>query len=313
MNLSLIEAFNAVMRTGSTTRGAELIGVSQPAISRSLKRLEDVTRLRLFERSGPRLIPTSEAHLLHQEIIDTYVGLDRLKQAVARIRAVGAGSLRIATSAAIGLSMMPRVIKRFLEDQPGVTVTFEIANSSIVRNLVASGSHDIGLCADEIDTANLIAEPFLTTQGICVMRAEHPLASHEVIGPADLHDIPLVSLSPDDTARKQLDAALASAGAEPNVVVETQFAASVCQLVADGVGVGLTNAMAFVSSEFEASGLVARKFEPAICFRTLLILPPQRSRSRLLDDLIVILKRERDEVARICEDRFGIIQAVVPG
>ena len=55
MNLTLIEAFGAVMKTGSTTAAAELMHVSQPAISRSLKRLEDTTKLKLFERSGPRL------------------------------------------------------------------------------------------------------------------------------------------------------------------------------------------------------------------------------------------------------------------
>ena len=307
MNLSLIEAFNAVMRTGSTTRGAELLGVSQPAISRSLKRLEDVTRLKLFERQGPRLIPTPEAQLLYQEIVDTYVGLDRLKQAVARIRSVGTGSLRIATSAALGLSLIPRVIKLFIERHPGVTVTFEIANSSMVRNLVASGTHDIGLCADEIDTTNVVAEPFLATRGVCIMPGDHPLAQLTTVTPIDLDGVPLVSLSPDDTARKQLDAALRLVGAQPKVVVETQFGASVCQLVAEGAGIGLANAVSFVASEFETRGLVARPFEPAIAFRALLILPPHRGRSQLLEDLVKILEVERDGLQHACESRFGTV------
>ena len=307
MNLSLIEAFNAVMRTGSTTRGAELLGVSQPAISRSLKRLEDVTRLKLFERQGPRLIPTAEAEIFYQEIVDTYVGLDRLKQAVARIRSVGTGSLRIATSAALGLSLIPRVIRLFIERHPGVTVTFEIANSSMVRNLVASGTYDIGLCADEIDSTNVIAEPFLTTRGICVMPSGHPLAKLETITPIDLDGVPLVSLSPDDTARRQLDAALRQVGAQPKVVVETQFGATVCQLVAEGAGVGLTNAVSFVASQFETQGLIARPFEPPIAFRALMILPPHRGRSRLLEDLLSTLMVERDNLERACETRFGAV------
>lgn len=307
MNLSLLEAFNAVMRTGSTTKGAELIGVSQPAISRSLKRLEDVTRLKLFERAGPRLIATPEADMLYQEILDTYVGMDRLKQAVARIRAVGTGSVRIATSAALGLSLAPRVIRQFIDRHPGVTVTFEIANSSMVRNLVASGTHDVGLCADEIDTANVLAEPFIATRGICVMPADHPLAALETITPIDLDGVPLVSLSPDDTARKQLDRVLRAAGSQPKVVVETQFAASVCQLVAEGAGVGLTNAVAFVASDFESQGLVARAFEPAIAFRALLIQPPHRARSRLINDLLAILHAERDAMSKACETRFGAV------
>jgi DNA-binding transcriptional LysR family regulator len=52
MNLALIEAFSAVMKTGSTTRAAALLQISQPAVSRSVRRLGDMTKLKLFERSG---------------------------------------------------------------------------------------------------------------------------------------------------------------------------------------------------------------------------------------------------------------------
>jgi len=305
MNLTLIEAFSAVMKTGSTTAAAELMRVSQPAISRSLKRLEDTTKLKLFERSGPRLTPTPEAHLLYQEVLDTFVGLDRLRQSVARIRAVGTGSVRIASSAALGLSFVPKVLKRFTDRWPGVSVRFEIGNSVTVRNLVASGSYDIGLCAEEIDRSNLVVSPFIETRGICVMPADHALARHEVVRPEHLDGLRVISLAPDDTARIQFNAALEAAGAKPQVVVETQFAATVCQLAIEGVGVGLTNSLTYVSDRFEPLGLVARPFEPAIAFRSLMILPPHRARSRLVDELLVFLQTERDLLDAACERRFG--------
>lgn len=304
MNLTLIEAFSAVMKTGSTTAAAELVRVSQPAISRSLKRLEDTTKLKLFERAGPRLIATPEAHLLYQEVLDTFVGLDRLRQSVARIRAVGTGSVRIASSAALGLSFVPKVLKRFASHRPDVSVRFEIGNSVAVRNLVASGAYDVGLCAEEIDRSNLVATPFIETRGICVMPPDHPLAREAVIRPAMLDGVRVVSLAPDDTARLQFDAALASAGATPRVVVETQFAATICQLAMEGVGIGLTNSLTYVSDRFEPHELVAKPFEPAIAFRSLLILPPHRARSRLVDELVDFLELERDLLAAACRSRF---------
>jgi DNA-binding transcriptional LysR family regulator len=309
MNLTLIEAFSAVMKTGSTTAAAELLRVSQPAISRSLKRLEDTTKLKLFERSGPRLTPTPEAHILHQEVVDTFVGLDRLKQAVARIRAVGTGSVRIASSAALGLSFVPKVLKAFTSKRPDVSVRFEIGNSVTVRNLVASGAYDIGLCAEEVDRSNLVVSPFIETRGICVMSAAHPLAGEQVVRPEHLDGERVISLAPDDTARIQFNAALAAAGARPHFVVETQFAATVCQLAIEGVGVGLTNSLTYVSDRFEPLGLIARRFEPAIAFRSLMILPPHRARSRLVDELMEALTRERDTLEAACADRFGRFQA----
>lgn len=305
MNLSLIEAFNAVMKTGSTTGAANVLGISQPAISRSLKRLEDTTKLKLFERSGPRLTPTPEAHLLHREILDTYVGLDRLRQTVARIRSAGTGALRLASSAALGLTFVPAVLKPFLAKRPDVSVTFEIANSATVRNLVASGTHDIGLCADEVDASNLVVEPFVTTRGVCVMRAEHPLARRETITADMLAGEVLISLAPDDTARRRFDEALSAAGVRPHIAVETQFAATVCELTALGMGVGLSNSLSYLSGRYEATGLVARAFEPAIPFRSLMILPPHRARSRLVDELVTLLGQERDLMEEACAARFG--------
>jgi DNA-binding transcriptional LysR family regulator len=305
MNLSLIEAFSAVMKTGSTTGAAAQLGISQPAISRALKRLEDTTKLKLFERAGPRLTPTPEAQTLHQEILDTYVGLDRLRQAVARIRSAGTGALRVASSAALGLSFVPTVLKPFLAKRPDVTVTFEIANSATVRNLVASGVYDIGLCADEIDASNLVAEPFVTTRGVCVMRDDHPLARHELITANLLDGETIVALSPDDTARKRFDEALRRAGVQPRIAVETQFAATICELTQRGMGIGLTNSLTYLSGRYEEGGLVARPFEPAVPFRSLMILPPQRARSRLVDDLVHVLKRERDVMEVACANRFG--------
>lgn len=309
MNLSLIEAFNAVMNTGSTTGAAQVLGISQPAISRSLKRLEDTTKLKLFERSGPRLIPTPEAELFHQEIKDTHVGLDRLRQTVARIRAAGTGSIRLASSGALGLTFVPHALKVFLAKRPDASVSLEIANSSVVRNLVASGAYDIGFCADEIDTANLIAEPFIATRGVCVMQRAHPLAACEVIRPEMLSGEKIISLAPDDTARKRFDAALAEAGAAPHIVVETQFAATVCELAARGVGCGLTNSLTYLSGNYEDVGLVARPFHPAIPFRSLMVRPPHRARSRFVDELISVLKLERDRMSGACEDRFGVATA----
>lgn len=305
MNLALIEAFNAVMKTGSTTGAAEVLGISQPAISRSLKRLEDTTKLKLFERAGPRLTPTPEAHLLHREILVTYVGLDRLRQTVSRIRAAGTGTFRVASSAALGLSFVPLVLKKFLAARPQITVTLEIANSATVRNLVVSGTHDIGLCADEIDTSNLVAEPFISTRGICVMRADHPLARAGTITPQMLDGLSMLSLSPDDTARRRFDQALLDAGAKAHILVETQFAATVCELAVQGVGIGLTNSLAYLSGGYEATGLVAKPFEPAIPFRALMILPPHRARSRMVDEFVNLLVQERNILSAACRDRFG--------
>ncbi|WP_262267393.1 LysR substrate-binding domain-containing protein [Microvirga yunnanensis] len=296
MNLTLIETFSAVMKTGSTTKAAAILGISQPAVSRAMRRLEDTTRLKLFERSGPKLTPTPEAKLLYQEILDIHVGLDRLKQAVVRIRDVGSGSLKIASSAALGLTFLPKVIEGFLQRHPNVVIKFEIASSATVRSLIVSGAYDIGLCADEVDRSNLVAEPFVSSRGVCVMRQDHPLSSQTTIAPTDLDGTAFVALSPEDTARQAFDRVLAEAGVRPRILIETPFSATVCQFALEGVGVGLANPVTFLSEGYAQRGLVARPFEPPVWFKTILILPPQRVRSRLVDELIVEMNQYREKL-----------------
>ena len=296
MNLALIETFSAVMKTGSTTKAAALLGISQPAVSRAMRRLEDTTKLKLFERSGPKLSPTPEAILLYQEILDIHVGLDRLKQTVVRIRDVGTGSLKVASSAALGLTFLPKVIDAFLRRHPRVAIKFEIASSATVRSLIVSGTYDIGLCADEIDRSNLVAEPFVSSRGVCVMRHDHPLSRRSTIAPSDLDGAALIALSPEDTARKAFDQVLTEAGATPRILVETPFSATVCQLALEGVGVGLANPITFLSEGYAKRGLVARPFEPEIWFKAITILPPQRVRSKLVDEFILEMGRCRERL-----------------
>lgn len=83
MHLGELEAFDAVMRMGSTSRAAEFLGISQPAVSRAVARLARSTRLTLFRQVGGRLVPTPEAIALHEEVERAFIGMD---QACARVR-----------------------------------------------------------------------------------------------------------------------------------------------------------------------------------------------------------------------------------
>lgn len=75
MNLDLFKAFRAVMEAGTITAAGDLLGRSQPAVSRMLDRLEYELGLRLFERRKGRIIPTAEAHLLLDEVDQAFGSL----------------------------------------------------------------------------------------------------------------------------------------------------------------------------------------------------------------------------------------------
>lgn len=296
MNLALLDTFAAVMRTGSATGAATLLRVSQPAVSRAIRRLEDTTRLTLFAREGRRLVPTPEAKLLHTEIIAAHAGLDRVRQAAARLAELGTGLLRVGSSAALGLHLVPCALQRLLALRPGISVSFEIASSAVVRDRVAAGTFDVGLCADEVDLANVTWEFLAAPAGVIVMPATHPLTGHPEIHARHLADARWIALAPEDRARRRLDALLAKAGVKMETVAETPYSATVCELAGLGVGIGLANSLAVTAGSYAERGVVARRFVPRIPFRSLLLLPPGPARSVLVGDFIACLK---DEVRRI--------------
>lgn len=296
MHLGELEAFDAVMRMGSTNRAADFLGISQPAVSRAIGRLAKSTRLTLFRQVGGRLVPTPEGLSLHEEVQRAFVGLDQLRARAAMIREFGAGGLRLACYPALGLSFAPKAIERYRAKGRSGHVTLLIAGSNAVRDMVASGQADIGLAADEIDASRVVTHPFMSAAAVCVMPAGHRLCGREIIEPADLVGEPFIALSPDDTVRRRIERVLEEAGHQTRTVVETQYSEVVCNLALEGVGIGIANVLTYKASRFDQRGLVARPFSPAIPFRALILTARERVKSTQAEVLINALFEARNQI-----------------
>ena len=295
MNHRQLEFFNTVMISGSASRAAELLQVTQPAVSRAIADLEAAIGFSLFDRVRSRLVPTPEGQLFFSDVRSSFIGLDRLRSSAARIRDFGAGTLRVASLAAYGNTLLPRAIRIFRDRHPDIAITFQIALSAQVRDLVVNGNFSVGLAADEVDLSGVEHRVFSTGRACCVMPPGHPLAAKTVIHPSDLDGVPFIALSAEDRARARFSAVLDAAGARPNVIVETPFAATVCALALEGVGVGLAQAVA--AEGFIERGLVLRPFEPEVYFKTYLLFRPDTQKSMLVKDFVAALLAARDRGA----------------
>lgn len=295
MNLRDIDVFDAIMNGGGAGAAAALLHTSQPAVSRSLAQLESELDFKLFDRIRGRLVPTREGQLFHAEVKANLVGLDRLKQRAAQIREVGAGAIRVASLSALGHGLVPRAIAAFSRKHPQVRISYQVRTSNVVRDLVASGSFDIGLAADEIDTRGVLHSIFTTPRAVCVMPKGHRLESRSFVTPADLHGEPFLALAPEDTVRLAMNKILDEHGTQPHIVVETPYTITIAILAAQGVGLGLVNP--FVIADRMITGIVMRPFEPAIHFRALMLRPPDGVNSALISDFTAELHAARNAMA----------------
>ncbi len=294
MNLRQVEAFRAIMRTGTVTSAAEMMRISQPAVSRLISDLERATGLELFIRARKRMLPTPEAETFNQEVERVFAGINHLERVVSDIRNFKTGLLRVAAVPNLGLGFLPKVSAAFLNAYPDITMSIQTSSSLAVQGLVSSGQFDIGLAGPAHDTSGATSQLFARTSGVCVLNPDHPMRNKKVIRPEHLAHGSFVSLSPENIARVHIDQAFQRAGIVRREPIETQYGATACALVQEGLGASIVSP--FTAADFRSHGLIIKAFEPSILFETFLLFPANRPRSKLTEAFLEFLFTARDNV-----------------
>lgn len=294
MNQRQIEVFHSVMLNQTASRAAEVLRISQPAVSKGIQELERSVGFALFDRIKGRMVPTPEGQLLFREVSQSFIGMAQLRNAAARIRDFGTGELRIASLSALSTTLLPMALRGFQLQHPDVAITYQARMSSEVRELMATGQFDLGLAADEVDTTAVDAKPFAKVRAMLAVPPGHPLADKREVRPKDLHGVPFIALAPEDTTRRETDDILRAQGVQPRLVLETPFSITVCAMALAGLGCGLVNPL--TARGFVQQGLVLRPFLPAVHFRTLMLFPTSRRPSRIVRDCVAHLQQAAREL-----------------
>ncbi|QHE83407.1 LysR substrate-binding domain-containing protein [Hydrogenophaga sp. BPS33] len=267
MNFKQLETFRAVMVTGSMTVAAQQLHTSQSNVSRVIGKLEAETGFELFDRHGGRLVPTKGADALFKEIERAFVGLDSIAESARAIRELGSGTLRVAASASISMSVLPSAVRMFGEKYPYVRVVVDTSASPIIANWIATQHCDIGFVSSYPDKPGVVASVIHTESAVCVMPSRHRLAKKKHLVPQDLDGERFISLPSGSQSRRAVDAAFSGPGRI--LALETTFAATICRMVSEKVGVSLVNPM--VSRAMKLPGVVDVPFKPDIPFKSYML------------------------------------------
>jgi len=295
MNLRQLEAFRAVMLSGSVTQAAQSLHVSQPAVSKLLADLEHQLGFRLFIRTrGSNLTITPEADAFYHEVERSFSGIAALKRVAEDIRNLATGTLRIAALPALAVSFLPKVIAEFRKQHPGVTVQLRTRSSSTVRQWMANQQFDIGLATPARELPGIQMERFMRCAGACVLPPGHRLASKKVIVPADLAGEAFISLALEDGARHRIDRIFEDARIDREMIIETQYAMTISALVMEGLGCSILNPV--TGADYADRGLVVRPFEPEVFFEYMMFTPRLRPVSQVALAFIEMLERHRDRM-----------------
>jgi DNA-binding transcriptional LysR family regulator len=286
MDIRLFESFRAVVEHGSATAAARLMGLTQPAVSAQIARLEEEVGFPLFERFGNRLRLTPEGQAFHTEVelsLRTFAGLSRTAKL---IKEGVAGTLVVAAHPSSGISLLPPVLARFARERPEARLELYTRNSEVVRELFPSRNYDLGVVEASIDPTGLTVQHY-RMECVVVLPKNHPLSAHEIITPKLLSGMPFVAISRQRNTHHQVMNVFAAHSATCKVVAEAEFFASVCGMVAHGLGVSIVDPA--TAEEFSMLGLVVRPFAPAIQYRIAVFHSADRRPSILAREFLAAL------------------------
>ena len=289
-NLRQIEAFRCLMVTGSMTLAARRMGVTQPAISRLLKDLQDDLDLVLFDKRGTGVVPTAEATALYAEVERSFVGLDRIRSTAEHIRTRRNTSLRIAALPALANGYLPRFAGTVLMRRPELDLGLFGLISPLVVDWVINRQCDLGFA--ELPIAHPVLEtiPMPVLARVAVMPEGHRLATRKVIRPEDFTDENFISLKLGSSSRHRIDEVFDTRGVARIMRAETHLSEIMCGLVSSGFGVAICDP--FTAAEFASRGVIARPFEPAIPFEFAALFPPGVSLAPIAQEFIATLQAD---------------------
>ena len=299
LNPRQIEAFRAVILAGGITSAAELLNISQPAVSRLIADLQHALKLTLFERRGSRITPTSEALALYQEVERSFVGLERIEQAARDLQSRRAGTLRVAAMPALAIGFLPRFVARFLDQRPRVDVSLWGSSSTQVLDWVAAGQCELGFGQTPVEHGTVLSERLPAVPAVAIVPNRHPLADKSSLEPKDFRGENFISLGQSTMLRYRIDAAFADRGVDRKMRIETQLTMIACAMVAAGAGVAIVDP--FTAEEYAGAGVAVRPFEPRIDVDMVMLRSAQRSLSTIAQDF---LEGFRSEIAA-----FGSVRA----
>jgi DNA-binding transcriptional LysR family regulator len=237
MQLSDIQAFVAVHDSGSVSRAAEQLHLTQPAITRRIQSLEHLLGTPLFDRIGKRLTPNPAGQVFIEHARQLLRAAIDARRAITDLGHKVAGPLRLVTSHHIGLHRLAPVLKDFTRLYPEVSLDIHFEDSEAAHDLVRSASRELAVVTlDPRGSDDLTYEPVWPDPLEFVIAADHPLAREQAIDLRMLAGQPAILPGLSTYTGRLVLALFNQHGLALTTTMSTNYLETIGMLVATGLG-----------------------------------------------------------------------------
>lgn len=212
MNFTHLAAFRAVAQTGSVTAAAEQLHVSQPALTREIRELEERLGVALFDRLPRGMQLTEAGELLDGFAAQIFRLAEAAKSAIGEFTGLKRGHLSIVASHTSGAYLLPPLLDEFRRLYPNVTLDVAVSNTERVQEAVLAHECQLGLVEGVYDPTVFDARMMGRDKIIAVASAAHPLARRRRLDLAALAQAELIVREPGSGTRQTVEQAYARHG-----------------------------------------------------------------------------------------------------
>jgi DNA-binding transcriptional LysR family regulator len=239
LDLVSLALFNLVVRTGSISKGAELVGLAIGAASRRISDLEAAVRAKLLERHsrGVTLTPAGEA--LHRHAQRILSDIDQLAAELSDHARGIVGVVRLWANTSAVTQFLPDELATFVARHPGIRIELHEQDSREVAIAVLDGRADVGIFAERTPAADLYTVTYRRDRLVLVVPLGHPLAGHAPIEFAEATQFDFVSLSQGTSLAQRLALETQRLGKALRIRIHVRTFDAMCRMVAAGMGIAV--------------------------------------------------------------------------
>ena len=241
-----LEVLSTVIEVGTTARAAQLLNVSQPAISNMIRHTEDAIGFPLFKREHGRLVPTKEAMHIAQEAQHLFMQQKRIDNIIGELKGGTVGRLSIVATPSIGHSILPRVLGLFMKTRPKLKLSIELGSVDEITKRLGSGRADLGLSITPPRLSAVYVRQLGDGQLMCICPADHELALLDRVKVTDLNHVNHISYAASTPLGQAIDNVFSDRGVERRFFCEVRHTATALEMVRSGLGVALVDSFGLI-------------------------------------------------------------------
>ena len=238
LTIRQLQIFDAVMRRQSFTRAADVLHLTQPAVSMQMRQLEEQVGVPLFDQVGKQIQPTDAGRELHRHAIIIAAKMQDLSAAMEEFSGLRRGELDLVVASTANY-FAPKLIAAFCRQHAKVQVRLQVSNQERILDMLTTSNKDLAIMGQPPKDSELVAQTFLDNPLVVIAAPTHPLAAKNRIMLKHLERETFITREPGSGTRKAAERHFSRYGVEFHSVMEMSSNEAIKQAVEAGLGLGI--------------------------------------------------------------------------